>query len=531
MNNGKINFKEYTQKQPSLLPPSLEELIPKGHLERVVNRVIEQIEIKPLLEKYKGGGTSSYHPRMMLKVIVYAYAEKIYFSRKIAKALRENVNFMGLSGGNQPDFRTINMFRGIVMKETVRAVFSKVLELLIEGGYIKMENYFVDGTKIGANANAHKVVWAKKTKHSKERLQEQIAVLLDEIEQVSEKENQEYEEADLEELGGQGGIDADQLQKKVVELNDELKKHPEKKVLKKVVKQIEKEALPRMKKYEEQEKVLAGRNRYSRADPDASNLRMKEDRAAQKPLSRPVYNVQIGTEEQFIVGYSVHQHAGDTSCFITHMEQQNFSEDRQPKNVSGDAGYGSEENYAWLEKRQLKNFLKYNTFHKEQHPPRKSELVEKARFLSANFPYEPVKDEFTCPAKYPMTYLETKPYKTTPGYLSERRFYECTHCAACSLKSKCTKAKGNRRIQISFELQRYRQQAKENLLSEQDIASLALPARASVRKKRSIEPETVFGDIKHNRGFRRFSLRGLKKVETEWGILSIAHNIRKLAAQ
>jgi len=121
-----------------------------------------------------------------------------------------------------------------------------------------------------------------------------------------------------------------------------------------------------------------------------------------------------------------------------------------------------------------------------------------------------------------MTYLETKPYKTSVGYLSERRFYECAQCAACPLKSKCTKAKGNRRIQISFELQRFRQQARENLLSEQGIA---------LRKKRSIEPETVFGDIKHNRGFRRFSLRGLRKVETEWGILSIAHNIKKLAVQ
>jgi transposase len=522
MNNGRIIFKEYTQEQPSLLPPSLEELIPKDHLVRVVNRVIEQIDIKPLLGKYKGGGTSSYHPRMLMKVIVYAYTEKIYSSRKIAKALRENVNFMWIGGGNQPDFRTINHFRGELMKEAVRAVFSKVLELLIEGGYIKLENYFVDGTKIGANANAHKVVWAKKTKHYKERLQEQIKALLDEIEQETEKENKEYGEADLEELGGQDGIDAARLQKKVEELNEELKKHPENKAVKKVVKQIEKDALPRMKKYEEQERVLGGRNSYSRTDPDASNLRMKEDRAAQKPLSRPAYNVQIGTEGQFIVGYSVHQHAGDTSCFITHMQQQNFPEDRQPKNVSGDAGYGSEENYAWLEKKQIKNFLKYNTFHKEQHPPRKAELIEQARFQSANFPYDPLKDEFTCPAQHPMTYQETKPYKTTTGYLSERRFYECAHCAGCPLKPKCTKAKGNRRIQVSFELQRFRQQARENLLSEQGIA---------LRKKRSIEPETVFGDVKHNRGFRRFSLRGLKKVETEWGILSIAHNIRKLAAQ
>lgn len=166
------------------------------------------------------------------------------------------------------------------------------------------------------------------------------------------------------------------------------------------------------------------------------------------------------------------------------------------KNASGDAGYGSEENYAWLEKKQIKNFLKYNTFHKEQHPPRKAELIDQARFQSANFPYDALQDEFTCPTQHPMTYQETKPYKTSTGYLTEHRFYECAYCPDCPLKPKCTKAKGNRRIQVSFELQRFRKQARENLLSEQGIA---------LRKKRSVEPETVFGDIKYNRAFRRFS--------------------------
>jgi len=522
MNNGKITFKRYTMEQPSLLPPSWEELIPEDHLVRVVNRVIEKIDIQPLLKNYKGGGTSSYHPRMMLKVIVYAYTEKIYSSRKIAKALRENVNFMWLSGGNQPDFRTINHFRSETLKEAVRAVFTKVLELLIEAGYVKMENYFVDGSKVGANANAHKVVWAKKTKHYKEKLQEKIKTLLDEIEQVNEQENQDYGQADLEELGEQGGLNAEQLQKKVDELNATLRKEPENKAVKKVVKQIEKDPLPRMKKYEEQEKVLAGRNSYSRSDPDASHLRMKEGRAAQKPLARPAYNVQIGTENQFIVGYSVHQQADDTTCFIPHMQQQIFPNGRKPKNGSGDAGYGSEENYTWLEKNDIHNFLKYNTFHKEQHPPRKPELIEKVRFQSTNFPYDALQDQFTCPAQHPMIYRETKPYKTSTGYLSQRRYYECEHCSTCPLKPQCTKAKGNRRIQFSFELHRFRQQAKQNLLSEQGLA---------LRKQRSTEPETVFGDIKFNRGFRRFSLRGLEKVETEWGIISLAHNMRKLAVQ
>jgi transposase len=522
MKHGQITFKPYTMEQPSLLPPSLDELIPAQHLVRVVNRVVDELDIEPLLAKYKGGGTSSYHPHMMLKVIVYAYTQKVYSSRKIEKALWENIGFMWISGGNKPDFHTINNFRGETMKEAVRKVFASMMEFLVEEGYVKMENYFVDGTKVGADSNPHKVVWAKKTKRYKEKLQKQIEELLDEIEQVNECENEEYGEENLEELGKQSSITAEKLKQKVAELNEELKKKPEDPALKKAVKKLEQEDLPRLEKYEEQERLLDGRNSYSKTDPDASSLRMKEDRAARKPLARPAYNVQMGTEGQFVVGYSIHQQADDTSCFIPHMQQQGFPQGKQFKNGSGDAGYGSQENYAWLEKHGMGNYFKYNTFHQEQHPPRKPELLEKMLFKSTYFPYDQAKDEFLCPAQNRMIYMETKPYKSRNGFLSERRVYECQECSSCPLKPKCTKAKGNRQMQVGFELRRYRQQAKENLLSEQGIA---------LRQLRSIEPETVFGDVKHNMGFRRFMLRGLKKVDVEWGLVCMAHNLRKLAIQ
>jgi transposase len=521
MNHGKVTFKAYSMHQPSLLPVSLEELIPEDHLVRVVNRMVDSIDIKVLIAKYKGGGTSSYHPRMMLKVLMYAYAEKVFSSRRIAKALRENVNFMWISGGNKPDFRTINLFRGETMKEEVREVFVAVLELLIEEGYVKMENYFVDGTKMEANANPHKVVWAKKTEKYKSRLRAQILELLDEIEKVNDAEEEAYGDEDLEEMGGKGGIDAEKLQRKVDELNERLKQQPENKKLKKAVKTLEKKHLSRLEKYEAQEKILDGRNSYSKTDQDATCFRMKEDRAAEKPLPRPAYNVQIGTAGQFIVGYSIHQRAGDPGCFIPHMEQQIWPEGVEIENVCTDAAYGTEENYAFIEKKKLGNYLKYNSFYRETHPPRKPELIQKASFRVENLPYDPDKDEFTCPANHPLTYRETRPYRTENGYLTQRRFYECSECGTCPLKPQCTKAKGNRRIQTSFKLRAYRQQAKENLLSEQGIA---------LRKQRGPDVESPFGDIKYNMGVRRFLLRGLKKVEIEWGLLAMAHNLRKLAA-
>jgi len=122
--HNKVVFRPYVMGQPSLLPPNLEELIPENHMVRMVNEAIERIDLSILYRQYKGGGTSSYHPKMMLKVLVYGYVEKLYSSRKIAKALRENVNFMWLSGQNRPDFRTINRFRGVVMKEIIGRVFA-----------------------------------------------------------------------------------------------------------------------------------------------------------------------------------------------------------------------------------------------------------------------------------------------------------------------------------------------------------------------------------------------------------------------
>jgi transposase len=199
--HNKVVFKPDFMGQPSLLPPDLEGLIPENHMVRMVNEAIEQIDLNILYRQYKGGGTSSYHPKMMLKVLVYGYAEKLYSSRRIAKALRENVNFMWLSGQSRPDFRTINRFRGVVMKEIIGRVFASVLELLIEQGHVKLEDYFVDGSKLEANAKRHSAVWAKNTKRYKKQVQEKIWGLLEEIERVNESEQEEYGDQDLPELG------------------------------------------------------------------------------------------------------------------------------------------------------------------------------------------------------------------------------------------------------------------------------------------------------------------------------------------
>ncbi len=190
-------FKPYRQDQMLLLPPRYDEFIPAEHLVRVVNDVIEKLNLRALEAQYKGGGTSSYHPRMLLKVLVYAYSQKIYGSRRIAKAVREQLPFLWLSGGQQPDFRTINTFRSSRMKGVIDEVFASVLEYLVETGHVKLEHYFVDGTKIEADANKHKVVWRKRKETYEQRLRPQMQTLLQQIEQVNTAEETAYGEKDL----------------------------------------------------------------------------------------------------------------------------------------------------------------------------------------------------------------------------------------------------------------------------------------------------------------------------------------------
>jgi len=508
-----VVFKPYTMGQLQL-PTDLEMLIPPNHLVRVVSETIEKMDLAILLRQYKGGGTSSYHPKMMLKVLIYAYTQRIYSSRQIAKALRENINFMWISGNNRPDFRTINRFRSTVMREIIDEVFTAVVELLIEEGYVKLKHYFLDGTKMEANASKYKAVWAKNTKRYKEQVQKKIKELLDEIDRVNEEENEEYGDRDLEEVGEDGPIDAKKLEKKIQELNERLKGDPKDKTLAKAVKKLENDYLPRQKKYEEQEKKLGDRNSYSRTDEDATFMRMKGEGRG-KVWPKPGYNVQIGTENQFVVGFSVHQRAGDTSCLVPHLEQVKEQLGRLPENVIADGGYGSEENYAYLEKAEVGTYVKYNTFHLEQ-----KEKYKQNPFRVENLMYNQERDEFICPANKRLVYRETSLRITENGYLTERRHYECEDCQGCPMKPQCTRAAGNRRIQVSFRLKEMREKAMRNLLSDQGEA---------LRSRRGVEVESVFGRLKHNWGFRRFLLRGKEKVKIEWGLLSIAHNMAKIA--
>ena len=506
-------FKEYNQEQMWLFPPSLDELIPSTHIVRTVNAAINQMDLTHILKVYKGGGTSSYHPQMLLKVLIYAYTQKVYSSRNIAKGLRENINFMWLAGNNRPDFRTINRFRSLILKENIERVFVAVLDLLLEKGLIKFDNYFLDGTKIEADANKYSFVWGKSTKKYKERLQEQVRELLEKIDDINDREDDEYGDSDLEEIGEGVEISGEDLEKTIQKINEGLSDAKGKEETEKELKRLKDDMLPRLKKYEEHERILGKRNSFSKTDHDATFMRMKEDPMKNGQL-KAGYNVQIGTENQFILGYSIHQKPTDTTTLIPHMKKLYEMMGRFPVNIIADAGYGSEENYNFIEFEKLGNYVKYPNFHMEQRRKFKDEI-----FRVENLIYDDVNDEYTCPAGKKLRYTDDKTRITENGYVQKTKIYTAEDCRWCRKRILCHKSRYNRRIEINPVLTEYKKRVSANLKSEQGLL---------LRSRRPVEVESVFGHIKHNRGFKRFLLRGIDNVSIEWGLISIAHNLSKM---
>jgi transposase len=216
-----------------LIPLNLEEMVAKDHLVRTIDEIINQIDTRALENQYQGGGTSAYHPVMMLKVILYAYSQRIFSSRRIAKALRENIHFMWLSRMNQPDFRTVNRFRRVVLRETIEGLFTQLVEELLTMGLVDFEKYFVDGTKMEANANQYSFVWKESTEKYKAKLQENVKALLDEVEVEQVWEDEVYGDRDLNEVEGVKEITSEDLERIAEKLNAVLHKEPENKKVKK----------------------------------------------------------------------------------------------------------------------------------------------------------------------------------------------------------------------------------------------------------------------------------------------------------
>lgn len=529
----RVVFKPYVQNQGWLFPPTLGELIPKQHKVRLLNDAIDGMDLDKVLSTYKGGGTSSYHPKMLLKILVYGYIEKIYSSRMLEKACHENICFMWLSGHQHPDHNTINSFRKHRLNNTVKEVFAQVLLLLVDQGYVQLKDYYIDGTKMESVAGRYSFVWAKNVNRYKASVLDKIAVILAQIDELAEQEGSSSQTADgsgakedILAVGEQKLSDSKAVDQAIKRINNRLQEHmpkdentkPTKSQAKqkRLVDKLEKDHLPKLQGYENQEQLLDGRSSYSKTDTDATFMRTKDDHLGNGQL-RPCYNLQLGTENQFIVNYTIHQTPSDMSCFIEHMDDTlellNNVGLKSPDNTCADAGYGSEQNYEYLEDKDIQAYVKYPGYYKEQKGKYKSPFALQTLY------YNEDQDYFVCPMGQHMLHIGQTTDRTRTGYIRTVNIYQARNCKNCPLRSQCFKSQeAHRTIKVSHKARQYRQQAKQRL-----------GTLKGKRKKiqRNVDVEAVFGHIKQDRHFRRFMLRGLAGVNVEMGLLAIANNFTK----
>ena len=485
-------------------------MIRPNHPVRVVNQIIDNLDIDSLIKKYNGGGCSSYHPRLMLKILVYGYLTNQYSSRKIEQAVTQNIHFMWLSGMSYPDHNTINRFRSERLKGVLKEVFSQVVLLLVEKGVITLKEAYLDGTKIEANANRYTFVWGRSITKSKERIKNQLDELWAYAESVAREELENNEPDDFEE------VDQESILRTIDRIDEALRGKAVKKEVRQKLNYARKNWPENLKRYDQQEKILGNRNSYSKTDPDATFMRMKEDHMLNGQL-KPGYNWQISTENQYILGYTLHQSSTDTNTLPTHMESLKKTLGRMPDVLVADAGYGSEENYEYLEKNGVEAYVKYGYFHVEQSKKWKSDS-----FKVDNLHYDADNDCYICPNGQKMTFIREKTQTTDNGFTQTRRIYRAQNCEGCPLRCQCHTQTGNRIIGINNNLNRYKSVIRERLNSERG---------KKYRSQRPVDVEAVFGIIKSNKNYRKFLLRGLEKVEIETGLLALAHNLSKIAAR
>lgn len=509
----KLHTKSYSNNDRLFFLLNPNEYIAENDPVRIVDAVVESLDLKEFRKLYRERGRCPYHPKMMLKIILYAYMNNIYSCRKIERVVQRDIHYIWLAAQERPDYVTINRFRNRVKNE-INNIFTQVVLLLAERGFITLDVEYIDGTKIESKANKYTFVWRKTVEKNRAKLQEKIRVLLEQIDEViaqdkaAEAESVEFTPETLTSIIG--------------ELKDTLSAEPEsadknqKKQLrekKKQIKELEKHR-DKLSEYDVRLEQIGERNSMSKTDPDATFMRMKED-AMNNGQTKPGYNLQLSAENQFITDFALFPNPTDTLTLIPFFNSFLDRYGHLPTIAVADSGYGSEENYRFMDEAGMEAYVKYNRFHLEQRPRYKP-----SPFHHDNFHYNAAEDYYVCPMGQHMTRIGTSHTKTASGYRSESARYRAQNCKGCPLRCLCYKAKGDRRtIEVNHRLNEYKRKARELLTSEEGLRH---------RGRRCIEPEAVFGQMKFNMAYRRFRHFGKDKVSMDFAFFAIAFNLKKM---
>ena len=513
------NYTSFSRPYQLKLPLEIGHIIPDNDCVRLLGQFVEELDLRDLYSTYSKVKENQVSPRQMLKIMLYAYHESNFSSRGIEKACRRDINYMYLlEGRSAPDHATIARFRSIHFAEVAEKYLAMSVSYLMEIGEISGKEIFIDGTKIEANANKYTFVWKKSVTKNQAKLLEKMALLVQEcvetyglrkiwhgevkekhLEKVIRQMYRIKEEEGIEFVHGSGKRKT-QLQRHVEELE---------------------EAADRLKEYSRKLSILGERNSYSKTDPDATFMRMKEDAMLNGQL-KPAYNLQLGVDSGYISWLTLSPRPTDTMTLIPFLKGLEASLGHRYPVVVADAGYESEENYSFLENRKMTAVIKPANYEISKTRKYRKDISRKE-----NMPYDPEGDFYTCMNGCQLKACYTKKRKTASGYVRQETVYRCDDCLGCPHKSECIKGKNwkipeeerFKTLSVSRKFERQRKECLDRIVSDEGV---------QLRVNRSIQAEGAFALWKEDQKFRQFLCRGQANVYAESVLMAMAQNIGNL---
>ena len=479
------NYTLFSRPYQLKLPLEIGHVIPDNDCVRLLGQFVEELDLKDLYSTYSRVKENQVSPRQMLKIMLYAYHEHNYSSRGIEKACKRDINYMYLlEGRSAPDHATIARFRSIHFGQ----VADKYLAMMVK--VTKNQAKLLDKTALlvqdCVETYGLREIWHGQVK------EKHLGKILKKLYEVKEEEGIEFVHG--------SGCRKTQLQKHI---------------------ELLEEYTARLKEYSRKLKVLGDRNSYSKTDPDATFMRMKEDAMLNGQL-KPAYNLQLGVDSGYISWLTLSPRPTDTSTLIPFLTSMEASLRHRYPVVVADAGYESEENYSFLEDHQITAMIKPANYEISKTRKYKTDISRRE-----NMPYNPDGDFYTCMNGCRLYACSIYHKKSASGYDRKVTVYRCYECQGCPHKSECIKGTNwktpeeerFKKLNVSRKFERQRKECLERITSEEGIR---------LRVNRSIQAEGAFALWKEDGAFRQFLCRGQANVYAECVLMAIAQNIDNL---
>ena len=522
MRLNKILQKDYTLSSlyyQIKLPLDVEILIPADDPVRLLSAFVEGMELSDLYQTYRKIKKNQATPRQLFKIMVYASMNRIYSSRDIETACRRDINFMYLLEGKPaPDHATFARFVSLHFAQCSKKTLAEVSKLLYSLGEISGKSIFIDGTKIESVANKYTFVWKKAVTKNQAKLFDKILVLVEECEHLYGFRIAYNGKVSLHTLK--------RLRKKLCRIRREegiVFVHGtgrRKTRLQKSLESLE-TYIAKLKEYNKKLYVCGERNSYSKTDPDATFMRMKEDAMLNGQL-KPAYNLQHGVDSEYITWLDISPRPTDTRTLIPFLKDMELYLPFKYQEIVADAGYESEENYLFLEENGQLAYIK----------PQNYEISKTRKYRQdigrmENMKYDEKADCYYCKNGQVLTVQYEKREKTASGYRRTVTVYRSNGCSGCPFKTDCIKGNNckipmedrQKVLYVSKKMKEKRQETLERITSDYGT---------QLRMNRSIQAEGSFANIKEDMEFRRYLYRGNANVTAQSILLAIGYNINKL---